>query len=359
MRKELLLYLNAIQISYREMGKIMDQVSSIDELNVSFRNIPFLSKKSVEKIQSAISHFQFERYRETLWKNEIQTVCIFDENYPVNLRDIKDAPYILYYKGNLSEIFQYSIAIVGARKCTHYGAWACEYFAKELSQMGIPIVSGLALGIDKMSHIGALQYDNWTCGVIGCGPDRIYPAANRYLYEQMEKHPKGLILTEYPLGMPPMAHCFPWRNRIIAGISLATIVIEAKEKSGTLITAGYAAENGRDVFAVPGNINSVYSTGTNRLVQDGAKLIQSVEDVLEELPILKNLAKDEKEDVQLTMEQTLLLEHLREPKTVDTLAFEMKESVQNILFILTELELMGVISEQGDQFMMNTKGEYN
>ncbi|MDU2354720.1 MAG: DNA-processing protein DprA, partial [Anaerococcus sp.] len=224
----------------------------------------------------------FKHYNEKVNKFGYDYVTMLDEYYPHNLRYIEDRPALLFYKGNLDyEKDRNSIAFVGARKCTDYGKWACKNLTQGIANSGITTVSGLAYGIDAMCHKSTLEVSGRTIGVIGCGIDKIYPKQNRNLYEQLEE--RGLILSEFPLGTDPRSFNFPRRNRIISGISLATVVIEAKEKSGTMITTRCALDQGKEVFAIPGNINSIYSKGTNKLIQEGSKLITCADDILEEL----------------------------------------------------------------------------
>ncbi len=270
-------------------------------------------------------------------------------NYPKNLKYIDDYPLILYYKGTLMKEDSLGISIVGARKCTSYGSWACTKIANELSYYNIPIISGLAYGIDKIAHEAALKNNNRTIAVLGNGIDIIYPKNNYKIYNEIVKN--GAIVTEYPLGTQPLGYNFPYRNRIISGIGQGVVVIEAKEKSGTLITANYAAEQGKEVFALPGNINSLYSKGTNLLIKDGAKILISIDDILEEIEY-KSITKNEK-DIQFTSNEEKLVykELLREPKNANELSIITGIKIDNINVVLTILELNGYIIElKGGKF---------
>ncbi len=226
---------------------------------------------------------------------KIKTITIFDEDYPPSsLENIYGKPYVLYGKGGeILEEDSLSIGIVGSRKATSYGKWACEKFSKELVKMGVTIVSGLALGIDTVAHKTAIKEGGRTIAVLGNGIDIVYPKNNKELYADIINN--GMILTEFPLKTPPLAYNFPQRNRIIAGLSLGIIVIEAKEKSGSLITAHLALDQGKDVFALPGNINSLYSKGTNKLIKDGARPLLDIEDIIEEISQLQvKISQDKK-----------------------------------------------------------------
>lgn len=210
-------------------------------------------------------------------ENNIKIININEREYPQALKKIYDPPISLYVRGNIEKLNNKNIGIVGCRECTTYGKKSAEYFAYNLSKQNINIVSGLAKGIDSYAHLGSLNTGN-TIAVLGNGLDMIYPKENLELANEIIKR-GGTIISEYPCGTKPDKMKFPARNRIISGISSGIIVIEAKEKSGTLITVDFALEQGRDVFVVPGNINSINSVGTNDLIKQGARLVTTYEDV--------------------------------------------------------------------------------
>lgn len=210
-------------------------------------------------------------------ENNIKIININEREYPQALKEIYDPPISLYVKGNIEKLNNKNIGIVGCRECTIYGKKSAEYFAYNLSKQNINIVSGLAKGIDSYAHLGSLNTGN-TIAVLGNGLDIIYPKENLELANEIIKR-GGTIISEYPCGTKPDKMKFPARNRIISGISSGIIVIEAKEKSGTLITVDFALEQGRDVFVVPGNINSINSVGTNDLIKQGARLVTTYEDI--------------------------------------------------------------------------------
>ena len=210
-------------------------------------------------------------------ENNIKIININEREYPQALKKIYDPPISLYVKGNIKKLNNKNIGIVGCRECTTYGKKSAEYFAYNLSKQNINIVSGLAKGIDSYAHLGSLNTGN-TIAVLGNGLDMIYPKENLELANEIIKK-GGTIISEYPCGSKPDKMKFPARNRIISGISSGIIVIEAKEKSGTLITVDFALEQGRDVFVVPGNINSINSVGTNDLIKQGARLVTTYEDI--------------------------------------------------------------------------------
>ncbi len=206
-------------------------------------------------------------------------ITIDNEDYPVVLREIDDPPCVLYAKGiNIDLNQRLCIAVVGTRKATPYGKTISFNLAKSLAGEGVVIVSGLAMGVDARAHEGALSARGYTVAVLGCGLDVVYPASNAGLMREI--FARGLVVTEYPFGTRPERYHFPERNRIISGLSQGTLVTEADVKSGSLITAGLAQEQGRDVFSVPGNINSLFSLGTNLLIKDGARVATTDEDIL-------------------------------------------------------------------------------
>ena len=207
-------------------------------------------------------------------------ICLHDTRYPPLLKAIADPPHVIYVQGNIELLPSVSVALVGSRAATAYGKRASFSLAKSLAQSGVTVVSGVAMGIDSQAHQGALAVQGATIGVLGCGLDVVYPKINATLYGQIRR--EGLLVTEYPLGTKPEGFRFPARNRIIAGLSRGVVVVEAAKKSGSLITAEMALDEGRDIFAVPGQIDSFKSSGSHWLLQQGAKLVQSTEDILVE-----------------------------------------------------------------------------
>ncbi len=220
---------------------------------------------------------------ERFLRSDARIVTRDDSRYPKLLASISDAPYMLYYRGELPTDDDLCIAIIGSRKATAYGREAATFLSEGLARAGVTIVGGLARGIDTCGHKGALDVGGRTIGVLGCGIDVVYPRENRQLYEQIVAN--GCILSEYALGMQPLAKNFPMRNRIVSGLSQGVIVVEAELKSGTQITVDHALEQGRNIYAVPGSIFSPSSAGVHRMIRDyGVKLVDSPKDVLEDYP---------------------------------------------------------------------------
>ncbi len=246
--------------------------------------IPGIGNKIAKDILDRQTRINIDKHIKYLQKNNIDILPITAQGYPQLLKEIYDPPICLYVKGNKEILNNKSIAIVGCRDATDYGKKAAKYFAYNLSNKKINIISGLAKGVDSYAHIGNLCARNEdirsgkTVAVVGNGLDRIYPKENEYLANKIIEN-GGAIISEYPLGTKPDKMNFPARNRIISGMSEGIIVVEAKEKSGTLITVDFALEQGRDVYVVPGNINSINSVGTNNLIKQGAKVVTSFLDI--------------------------------------------------------------------------------
>ena len=241
-----------------------------------------VKEKDAEKITDIKYKCNLDKYLEYMQKNDIEMLTIYDKEYPKKLKEIYDPPAVLYIKGNKEILKEKAIAIVGCRLCTKYGEFVAKTMSYNLSLNNINIISGLAKGIDTYSHIGCLKGKAKTIAVVGTGLDRVYPEENKKLFNEIIDS-GGTIISEYVIGTKPLAQNFPRRNRIISGLSEGVVVVEAKEKSGTLITADFALEQGRELYVVPGNINSIYSYGTNELIKQGAKIITKAEDIIEDL----------------------------------------------------------------------------
>lgn len=238
-----------------------------------------IGEKMVENILKSKDEDYLKKYILYMQKHNIDIININDENYPKILKEIYDPPISLYIKGNKNILNNTSVAIIGCRQASQYGIKVAKYFGYNLAKNEVNVVSGLAKGIDSYAHIGSICANGKTIAVIGNGIDTIYPKENINIANKiLEKG--GTIISEYPLGTKPEKMNFPARNRIISGISKSVIVVEAKEKSGTLLTVDFALEQGGDVYVVPGNINSINSIGTNELLKQGAKIITCYKDII-------------------------------------------------------------------------------
>ncbi len=289
-----------------------------------------------------------------LWEERLQKPYRFlsckENGYPSGLLELNDMPFGIYYKGRLPSRNSPSVAVVGARNSTAYGAEFAYQIGKELGRHGIMVVSGLAVGIDAAAHRGCLDGGGYTFGILGCGIDRMYPKENHRLFLDMQE--RGGILTEYPPETKPLPYLFPRRNRLISAMADFILVVEAREKSGSLITTDFALEQGKDVGAVPGRPCDQLNMGCNRLIQQGAKCILSAEDVLEELEACtawrKTIQNTEKinTDLGLAPKEKMVYSCLRlEPKFIDEILCQIELPVWEGIQILTELERKGVIKQ--------------
>lgn len=313
---------------------------------------PFMTPVILNQLLDRNLRQEADRIMEDIHKNQISVITIKDDAYPFYLKNIHDPPVILYVKGSLTNNSK-CIAIVGSRYATSYGLSMAEKLAKSLAEHKITVVSGMARGIDSYAHDGALKGNGTTVAVLGCGLDNPYPPENKKLMERIMEN--GAVISEYPPGMPPLPMNFPARNRIISGMCMGVVVIEAGERSGSLITVDFALEQGRDVFAVPGNINSYNSKGTNKLIKEGAKIVTCVEDILEEISPDWQAAQDNPKEERpgtrmeyelLDFEEKLIWNCLEtEPLHVDILAKKSGLSMQTINSLLIMMELKGLVEQ--------------
>lgn len=309
-----------------------------------------IDEKTAEEFIIYKHQVEPDQLLENLNKEKVKGLTIDDAKYPKLLKQIYDPPLLIYYRGQPDAFSDFALAIVGTRKFTGYGQRVTEKIVRELIANGLTIVSGLALGIDALAHATAIDAGGNTIAVLGCGLDQqsIYPAQNRYLSDKIQAH-GGIVISEYPLGTMPLKQHFPQRNRLISGLSLGTLVIEAGEKSGSIITAMHALEQNRDVFAIPGNIYSDYSAGTNSLIKLGAKLVSGAKDIIESLNLADAVAYTEnKKIIPESAEEELILGKLNyEPIHVDELVRLTKLDASIINSTLTIMEMKGQIKNLG------------
>lgn len=311
-----------------------------------------LKRDTIEGIKGTETREKATREIEELARLGGEALRLTDERYPKLLRETYDPPIVIYALGNVTAaLSQPAIAIVGSRRCSTYGRNVAEKLSRDLAERGITVVSGLARGIDSAAHRGALEGRGLTVGVMGTGLDAVYPKENRKLAERIVE--KGALITEFPLTTPPLSQNFPFRNRVISGLSLGVMVVEGAERSGSLITARLAYEQGRDVFAVPGNITSAKSFGPNYLIKDGAKLVQTWRDVVEELPAemkttILSAERGESSVKQISIDEAALSESERkllkilsvdDPVHIDQLIMKAGLSVGDLMGALLQLEM--------------------
>ncbi len=353
----------------RKMNLLLDMFG--DPLNLwhcspdELKKISFLNENNLNQLADRKRREYSSACLEELKAKGIRVITIRDPEYPELLRHIYDPPAVLFVRGTL-HCDEKMIAIVGSRKASAYGAKVAYTLAYKLSKAGFVIISGMAKGIDTQAHRGALEAGGRTVAVLGCGIDNVYPPENRGLAERIVQN--GAVASEYLPGSKPMPYNFPARNRIISGMSLGTIVVEAGEKSGSLITAGYALDQGREVFAVPGNIDSMNSVGTNRLIKEGAKPVTDVKDVLEEFGITSDtrhcISGNERANRKATFfppnlsdEEKILLKCLAEGRQhIDIIAAKCGMDSASISALLTMMELSGFVHQlPGKYFEIDEK----
>lgn len=306
-----------------------------------------LDRRSVESVLETRRELSLERELAALARLDTQVLTWADEAYPRLLREIDAPPPVLYVRGSLQPKDEWALAVVGTRRASRYGREVTRRLVGELAGAGLTIVSGLALGIDGVAHEAAINAGGRTIAVLGSGVDQLYPASNRRL--AVKAMDCGAVISDYPLGTPPEASNFPPRNRIISGLSLGTLVIEAGQKSGALITANFAAEQGRDVFAVPGSILSPASAGTNRLIRDGAVPVLEPEDVIRALNLELAVPQQEAQSVlpENETEATILEALSKQPTHVDEVVRTTGLDAAKISSTLTMMELKGLVRSTG------------
>ena len=320
---------------------------------------PVKTKKLLEQYGSAKAicealNCEIQDADEELKKIEtlkVRAITAEDDAYPQNLKNIYDPPPILFVKGDLLRSDQKALAIVGTRRATRYGLETARKLAAQLSQLGITIISGLAIGIDTAAHEGALEAKGRTISVLGSGIDQVFPQRNRGLARKIEEN--GAMVSEFPLGQPPDTWTFPQRNRIISGLSLGVIMVEGHYDSGAMITAKLALEQGREVFAVPGNVELDQSKGPHWLIKQGAKLVESVDDVLEELNIKtvkkvesRTQSTEHRDYSNLSADEMKIVSVLSlEPKHLDAISAETKLSIPQVSSLLMVMEIKKIVRQ--------------
>lgn len=318
---------------FRAKPEQMAKVSGISETDIH--------KICASRDEKSIIHSYM-----SLKKQKIRLITRQDPEYPEHLAHIYDAPWVLYVKGSPLQLQHPMVAVVGARGCSPYGETVAKKLGWELSQAGVIVVSGMAVGIDSFAHKGVLQNDGITYAVMGCGIDRCYPASGIDLYMKIQE--RGAILSEYPPGFPSVRGCFPMRNRIICGMCQAVVVVEARIRSGSLITADMALEQGKDVFAVPGRLGDALSEGCHHLLQEGATILTSVTDILDNIDIGRNfiINNSKNKNYVLEKEEQMVYSNLRlEPLHINEIVYQCGLPFSCVQSLLVKLELRGRVRE--------------
>ena len=355
MNKDLTRIIRMLSIPGVGPRKTLDLISKFATLENIFAanyrqltQIPGIKEKIAQAILNPVDEDIIAGQSKLIEKFQVQVVTIWDDDYPESLKQIYDPPIALFCRGDVSLLKSESVGMVGTRTPTSYGKEISTEFSQELSKRNLTIVSGAAKGVDSLVHRACLNAAGKTIAVLGNGVDRIYPAENRELYTDIAE--KGLLISEFLMGSKPDAPNFPRRNRIISGLSLGTVVIEAAERSGSLITAYFALDQNREVFAVPGPVNSRLSQGTNQLIKQGAKLVGGVDDILEELGEKYRMGKSKGQmELQISTDpkEAKLLEHLNQTDQIhiDDLATACGQTTFSLLGILLQLEMKGLVQQ--------------
>jgi len=373
-KRQFLVAFNIIpHIQSKAIFALMDSLSDFRDIlrlkKADLTAVPGVGEKTAEKILSFPFEERLEKELSLAEKRNVKILTRLDEDYPKQLKNIYSPPLVLYVQGILPAEDEPAIAVVGTRRATEYGRVAAARISGELAHRGVVIVSGMARGIDAIAHMAAIRSKGKTVGVMGSGLDVIYPSEHRKLYGQIAE--SGAVITEFAFGTKPDKSNFPIRNRIISGLSYGTLIIEASEKSGTLITGKYALEQGRELFAVPGNITSKQSIGTNYLIKTGAKLIQRADDIMNEFPDyllkkLKNLIPAENAEKYPVHEMTELDDNEKrvlsvlefdKPKHIDIVCSLLNEEPGKVWQHLLSLEIKNaVVQLEGKLFIKRFKG---
>ena len=308
-----------------------------------------LDQRSLSSLLSTRATCDLDAELRAIQQAGARAITLDDTDYPLMLRKIYDPPPVLYVRGTLTEADQWAVAVVGTRRATAYGKTMTQEVVTALVRQNVTIVSGLARGIDATAHQAALDAGGRTIAVMANGIDHVYPPEHRHLAETIVE--RGALLTELPLGSRPERGLFAPRNRIVSGLSLGTVVVEAAEKSGALLTANQALEQGREVFAVPGNVLSVTSKGTNALIQAGAKLVTNADDILIELNPERVRVETRVQPTPMVADneiEAIILRHLSvEPQHIDELSYQSGLPIMQVNATLTVLELKGLIQQVG------------
>ncbi len=359
--KNYIMWLNSlISVNMEHKNSLLEYFGKCEELwNADRKDITdanILTKEEIEILIRSRYRYNMDKELEKLYHSEAEFFIRGESGFPLPLTMMEDVPLGVYIIGEYPKDAAPFVSIVGSRRITDYGATVCHNMAKELAENGIIVVSGMAMGTDAMAHKGCIEGGGKTIAVLGCGADVCYPASNTNLYNEIKCN--GCIISEFPLGERPAAANFPYRNRLIAALGLVTVVVEAADISGSLITANKALDYGRSVMAVPGNITSRYSEGSNRLIAEGCKMYTCVQDILDEIGVKidkNSLKKLEKDISPLAPNEKIVYDCIDyEPITADELIAKAGVGSKELSVILTLLELKGCIRRlSGQKFVRN------
>lgn len=342
-QEKLIIYLSRFEISNKKIESILESLefSSFDELMRSGKLEQFLSTEEFHKAEVEFDKLEFENSLKNMQNAGIEILTIYSANYPHKLIDLPDRPLVLYAKGDLSLLDKIAIGVVGTRMPSNYGKIVTEKFAGELARSGIVVISGLCYGVDEIAHKATLEAGGKTIAIVGSGFNNVYPAKNTSLAKEIAE--KGLLLSEYTPSFKPKKYTFPRRNRIVAGLSNGILITEAAFKSGTTHTKEFALEYGRDVFAVPGSINSTKSELTNHLIKTAqAECVTTPDDIIDFYGMKKQVQKQKV--LEISFEEKMILDLLAGgEKDIDELVIKSSIPVAQLNSYLTTLEIRGLI----------------
>lgn len=367
MREDLKYYLALNQIpilNYTKFKKFLEYFGSVQNIWEGaghpsegwvgeFQKVHEIRKNTLESFLSYRKKISLEEEYQKVIKSNYKVITVEDDTYPPSLKNISSPPLVLYIRGEIKKEDEQAIAVVGSRRATNYGKEVAKKISEDLAKRNITVISGGARGIDTFAHYGALSGEGRTIAVLGCGINIIYPKENKDLYEKISQY--GAVISEFPLSCPPYAQNFPRRNRIISGLSRGVVVVEAAQKSGALITANFALEQGKEVFAVPGSISSEVSKGTHLLIKEGAKLTENISDILDEFGI-KDVSEELSKKIEVLPEvEKVIYETLSfEEKYLDEVIAETQLPAQVVSSTLLLLEMKGLVKQYpGKIFIKN------
>jgi len=355
--RRIYIFLNLLSIGYRSVLLLKNRFGSLTEaISASEKDliqIKGLRKNTITNIIEKRDSSIVDKELDLCAKNGCELITIVDSGYPEYLKQISLPPLVLYVRGELKEQDNNAIAIIGTRKPSQYGKKITRKLSYDLAEKGVTIVSGLAKGLDSHAHAAALEADGRTIAVLGSGLECLYPKENKKLAKQIEK--SGAVISEFPLETAPYRSNFPIRNRIISGLSLGTIVVEAALKSGSLITAGFALEQNRTIFAVPGNIDSPYSEGTNNLIKQGAVIANNADAVFKEIPYLNKSTKpadikNEKKQKFTKNELTIVDLVSKQIIHIDEILDKTEFTAPELTVLLLSLEMKNVVKQLSGKY---------
>ena len=354
-RQRALLWLSAAEVTADRVRQLTEEFGSPEEIYQAFgqENGPQFQAKARERLKTLYPADELSAWAEKLEQSHVHLLFSDDEEYPDWLRAIDDFPYLLYYAGRLSCLTAPMVGIVGTRKASAYGKGMAHSIARGLAEAGVTVVSGLARGIDGAAHQGALDADGSTIGILGSGINVPYPSEHAPLLRKIAGG-KGLILSEYPLDADPIPFHFPFRNRIISGLSLGIVFVEGEVKSGGMLTVHAALAQGREVFAVPGLVGTKGAEGPHTILREGARIVTSAQDVLDDLNLLSHAKRHRREKIEVAdAAQRKILQALQvQPLTVEQLSQELRTDTGDLLVSLSMMEITGLIRrEAGNTFL--------